>query len=56
MEFYQNAEAVELCRTYEALRYRKSEPTETEIRDFADRAARTLEDLRQKSASRSPRD
>jgi hypothetical protein len=55
MEFYQDPAMSELCRIYEALRYRKSEPTETEIRDFADRAARTLE-LRQKSASRSPRD
>ncbi|MBR4663223.1 MAG: hypothetical protein IKO93_05055 [Lentisphaeria bacterium] len=55
MEFYQNADAMDLCRIYEALRYRKTEPTETEIRNFADRAARTLE-LRQKSASRSPRD
>ena len=56
MEYYQNADAMELCRIYETLRYRKTEPTETEIRDFADRAARTLEGLRQKSASRSPRD
>ena len=55
LEFYQDPSAAELCRAYEALRYRKTEPTETEIRDFADRAARTLE-LRQKSASRSPRD
>ena len=55
MEFYQHADTMELCRTYEALRYRKTEPTETEIRDFADHAARTLE-FRQKSASRTPRD
>lgn len=56
MEFYQDADAMELCRTYEALRYRKTEPTATEICDFADHAARTLEVVRQKSASRSPRD
>ena len=52
MEFYQDPVVSELCRFYESLRYKKNEPTETEIRDFADRAARILE-LKRKSASRS---
>lgn len=52
MEFYQDPAVSELCRFYESLRYKKTEPTETEIRDFADRSARILE-LKRKSASRS---
>ena len=55
MEFYQDGCTAELCRVYESLRYKKTEPTETEIRDFADRAARTLE-LKRKSASPHRRD
>ena len=54
LEFYLDPAASGLCKDYERLRYRRTEPTEAEIRDFAGRAARTLE-LKRKSASQPRR-
>lgn len=55
-EFYQEPPALELCGFYERLRYGKPEPSEDEIHDFTLRAARTVEGLMRKSASRPPQD
>ena len=55
-EFYQEPPALELCGFYERLRYGKPEPSEDEIHDFTLRAARAVEGLMRKSASRPPQD